>query len=240
MIDAHGAAASHDRADDAGQLAVGILAQHGGYIGRQAPVLTEVIEHIGRRAQGGAAGKERLIGPDLGAAGVRRQRQIMVETDAHAGAACLLVGGIRLTVRLPLQIFVILDTLLMGLGKARHLGALAGRGRLSAIAATAAPRNGLTGLGRWRVVVAPRPWPSEIRGRRAHAGHRSRRWPDACRETIDRASSKTRRLDRRHRRIIDQGRVAQLGQTALESPPRRPPAALSSHSAKSSICSTAI
>ncbi len=70
---------------------------------RKRPVLSIGRKAVGRRAYARAVHKKRAVRPQIGTASVRGKGKIMIEANAHAGPARVLLNGGELFIDQPLQ-----------------------------------------------------------------------------------------------------------------------------------------
>ena len=89
---------------------------------RQAPVLAQRVEWVGRRAHVHAQRIGAALAPGVGTAFVHTHGQVAVEAQAHAQCLGMGLCGLQLRLGQPLQPAVVLQLLGMGLGELLHGG----------------------------------------------------------------------------------------------------------------------
>ncbi len=109
VVDAQRARAAHAGAQAVDEEAVAALAQPLGRQRRQAPVLPQRAQRVGRRADAGLGGQHGARAPGVGAVAVHGDGQVLVQADAQAGLAAARGHGLQLLVGRPLQPGVEID-----------------------------------------------------------------------------------------------------------------------------------
>ncbi|MGY3656972.1 hypothetical protein ACVJ19_003635 [Bradyrhizobium sp. USDA 376] len=100
---------AHRRRQHVGERHEGLRLEAAGIEAREAPVLADGVEHVGRRADGEVAGNRGLLVPGIEAIGLHADGDVEIEPDAHAELAGQHLGGMQLAVGRPLHEFDELD-----------------------------------------------------------------------------------------------------------------------------------
>ncbi len=120
VVDADAAGVLQDGAE---HVAVGRVAELGETVGppwRLVPVLSQLVELVGRCPHRHPAGQRVGQAPGVGPAGVHADRQVVHDPERHPGRAGVALHGGQLAVEHPLQPAVEVDLLAVALAEARH------------------------------------------------------------------------------------------------------------------------